>query len=80
MECKDCKYYKGHGCKRQCMQIPGGKTCADCVHAERCIGMFGATPEDTSCGWEPIRFSECPCSWYDRQKNGCEKWCGLPFC
>lgn len=59
MECSRCDYYKAHNCKHQCMQLPDGKTCADCTRAERCIEMFGAAPEKTSCGWEPIRFQEC---------------------
>lgn len=75
MECGRCEFYKVHNCKHQCMDLPDGKTCANCAHAERCIEMFGAAPEKTSCGWEPIRFKECPCSWHDRQRNGCAVWC-----
>ena len=56
MECRNCEYYKAHNCKRQCMLLPKGKTCADCVHVERCTTIFGAKPENTSCGFEPIRF------------------------
>lgn len=56
MECRDCEHYKAKNCKRQCMYLPDGKTCADCVHVERCTLMFGAKPENTSCGFEPIRF------------------------
>lgn len=56
MECVNCEYYKVHKCKHQCMELPEGKTCADCAHVERCAMMFGVKPENTSCGWEPIRF------------------------
>lgn len=56
MECRNCEYYKANNCKRQCMLLPDGKTCADCVHVERCTTIFGAKPENTSCGFEPIRF------------------------
>lgn len=58
MECRDCDHYKAHNCKRQCMYLPEGKTCADCVHVKRCTLMFGAKPENTSCDFEPIRFRE----------------------
>ena len=58
MECVRCDYYKTHNCKHQCMRLPDGKTCADCIHVERCTMMFGAKPENTSCGFEPIRFKE----------------------
>lgn len=80
MECARCDYYKAHNCKHQCMQLPEGKTCADCAHIERCMMMFHGNPKNTMCGWEPIKFKEIPCSWNDRQKKGCEEWCGLPFC
>lgn len=56
MECKNCEYYKVHNCKRQCMDLPDGKTCAECTHVERCTTMFGAKRDDKSCGWGPIRF------------------------
>ena len=58
MECSGCEYYKARNCKRQCMLLPKGKTCGDCVHKVRCVTMFGAKPENTSCGFEPIRFIE----------------------
>lgn len=80
MGCGRIEYYKTYDCKHQSMNLPNGKTCADCVHAECCMKKFGATPEKTSCGWEPIIFKEIPCNWNDRQKKGCVEWCGLPFC
>lgn len=58
MECGRCEHYKFHNCKRQCMQLPDGKTCADCIYVERCTLMFGAKSENTNCGFEPIRFKE----------------------
>lgn len=38
------------------MELPNGKTCADCVHVKRCTTIFGAKPENKSCDFEPIRF------------------------
>lgn len=40
MECSRCDYYKAHNCKRQCMDLPEGRTCADCVHVEQYVTMF----------------------------------------
>ena len=54
MECRNCE--SKDNCERQCMKLPEGKTCNDCSHVERCISMFGAKRENTSCGFEPIRF------------------------
>ena len=56
MECRRCDYYKAHNCKRQCMDLPNGKTCTDCVHVVKCTTMFGAKRENHYCGFEPIRF------------------------
>lgn len=58
MECSRCDYYKAHNCKRQCMDLPKGKTCADCVNVVKCTTMFGAKAENTYCGFEPVRFRE----------------------
>lgn len=58
MECKSCKNYKAHNCRHQCRDLPAGKTCADCIHVECCTTFFGAEPENTSCGWEPVRFRQ----------------------
>lgn len=38
------------------MDLPSGRTCADCVHCRRCCTMFGHIPEDESCDWSPSRF------------------------
>ncbi|MCE7510281.1 hypothetical protein [Alloalcanivorax xenomutans] len=38
------------------MDLPAGKTCADCVHCQRCCSIFGHIPEDETCDWSPSRF------------------------
>lgn len=38
------------------MNLPEGKTCADCAHCRRCCSMFGHIPADESCDWSPSRF------------------------
>lgn len=38
------------------MNLPEGKTCADCVHCQRCCLMFGHIPADQVCDWSPSRF------------------------
>ncbi|PKH21435.1 hypothetical protein CIG19_16685 [Enterobacterales bacterium CwR94] len=38
------------------MNLPTGKTCADCVHCRRCTTMFGHIPTDEVCDWSPSRF------------------------
>lgn len=40
------------------MDLPEGKTCADCVHCRRCFGIFGHIPEDQACDWSPSRFRQ----------------------
>ncbi len=40
------------------MQLPAGKTCADCAHLRRCT-MIGCTrPENTQCDFYPNQFVE----------------------
>jgi hypothetical protein len=39
------------------MNLPDGKTCADCAHCRRCTMMFGHIPEDEVCDWAPSRFT-----------------------
>lgn len=56
MECSRCDYYKAQNCKHQCMDLPEGKTCADCMHLEKCVTMFHGNPGSKMCGFEPIRF------------------------
>lgn len=36
--------------------IPGGKTCGDCKHLKRCIGLHGTEATSRNCGWAPARF------------------------
>jgi hypothetical protein len=38
------------------MNLPAGKTCADCVHCRRCCAMFGHIPQDQVCDWYPSKF------------------------
>lgn len=39
------------------MQLPEGKTCADCHHFLRfCKSFFGCKPTNTECDWSPSRF------------------------
>lgn len=40
------------------MNLPEGKTCADCIHCDRCCAMFGHIPQDEVCDWHPSRFHE----------------------
>ena len=54
MECSRCDYYKAHNCKRQCMDLPKGKTYADCIHVVRCTTIFGAKPDNNYCGFDPV--------------------------
>lgn len=79
MEIGNIGDHEVHDCKRQRAQLPAGKTCADCAYIEQCV-TIGGKPENTICKLEPNKFKEIPCTWYDRQKKGCEEWCGLPFC
>lgn len=43
-----------------CMTLPAGQTCGTCVHARRCITIFGMTEDDTSCSFFPRRFRQAP--------------------
>lgn len=38
------------------MKLPTGKTCADCVHLRRCVGLGYTKPENTTCDFAPSRF------------------------
>ena len=40
------------------MKLPEGKTCADCVHLKRCVGLGCTKPENTSCDFFPNKFRE----------------------
>jgi hypothetical protein len=41
---------------RDRMNLPEGKTCADCGHCRRCCLIFGHIPQDEVCDWAPSRF------------------------
>lgn len=58
MECRNCTYRKS--CKRQCMDLPNGKTCGDCRNYEKCRMLCGSRikSENTQCDFEPTRFKE----------------------
>lgn len=54
-----------HGCcadkacdPENCMSLPSGKTCNDCVHFYRCSLLFGHTQTDNYCDFFPRRFVE----------------------
>lgn len=38
------------------MQLPEGKTCADCAFEKQCCAMYGAKPENTWCDFHPVKF------------------------
>lgn len=40
------------------MNLPVGKTCADCAHCRRCCAIFGHIPGDEVCDFYPSRFLE----------------------
>lgn len=40
------------------MQLPEGKTCADCYFYPKCSRMYGATEVRTDCDFFPSRFHE----------------------
>ncbi len=39
------------------MELPPGKTCADCCHFKRCSAMFGHVAADEVCDFYPSRFA-----------------------
>lgn len=43
------------------MSLPDGKTCGDCVHLRRCLGIgYTSSAENDRCDFYPIRFHEVP--------------------
>ena len=56
MRCENCQYLRG--CKRQCMDLPDGKTCGDCVNIKWCEMVYGVKRTNTKCDFEPVRFKE----------------------
>lgn len=49
--------YTGTDKEALAMNLPNGKTCADCQHCYRCTKMFGHIPSDEVCDWYPSRFA-----------------------
>jgi hypothetical protein len=41
---------------RSDMNLPAGRTCADCAHVERCRWLISVTETNTHCDWSPSRF------------------------
>ena len=39
MECRNCEHLRN--CKRQCMDLPEGKTCGDCCYIAHCQLFYG---------------------------------------
>lgn len=56
MTCGNCDY-KRH-CRNQCMNLPEGKTCADCQNLQWCQMAYGVKPENMQCDFEPICFRQ----------------------
>ena len=41
------------------MKLPAGKTCGDCFHIRRCLGLgYTSAEANTSCDFWPSRFRE----------------------
>jgi hypothetical protein len=40
------------------MLLPDGKTCADCVHIEKCVSMWGARETNTRCTFGDNKFRQ----------------------
>ena len=38
------------------MILPAGKTCDNCLHAKRCVNLFGCNLSNDYCDWSPARF------------------------
>ncbi len=38
------------------MDLPEGKTCADCQHIRFCTAFIGDVAANTECDWFPVRF------------------------
>ena len=54
MECRNCEHLRN--CKRQCMDLPEGKTCGDCCYIAHCQLFYGVKVDSRRCDFEPIRF------------------------
>ena len=40
------------------MDLPEGKTCADCYAVRHCTALYGVKTTDTKCDFWPVRFRE----------------------
>lgn len=59
LEALTCRGSSGRAGKVfQNMNLPPGRTCADCMHTERCVSLFGAIPQDETCDFFPVRYME----------------------
>lgn len=38
------------------MDLPEGKTCANCALCRRCVMLFDRMPHDETCVWNPSKF------------------------
>jgi hypothetical protein len=38
------------------MNLPAGKTCAECRFTRHCQAMYGKTAQDETCDFFPVRF------------------------
>lgn len=58
---------KDKNCKHQCMFLPDGMTCGDCINIDWCSKVYGVKPRYTSCGFEPIKFKAKAEKWAERE-------------
>lgn len=43
---------------KECMCLPAGMTCSDCLLFIRCKRLIGSlTGKETTCDWHPVRFT-----------------------
>lgn len=40
------------------MQLPEGKTCADCTYCRKCVSIWGAKETNVRCDFNPSRFTQ----------------------
>lgn len=63
LACVNCgrpaeQHTDNHGCHGyQTMNLPAGKTCADCRHVDRCCLLYAQLPEDQTCQFFPVRWN-----------------------
>jgi len=54
----DDECYAGERTRFATMDLPEGKTCADCRYVGLCTGLIGDVAGNTHCDWFPVRFSQ----------------------